>query len=496
MSLRRGISNAVDRLASSFLTPTSGGAAESQWRYEQLIETSPAPINLFDATGEIVWGNDAVADLLGLDTRADLIGRSIFEFIHPEDRDTAKRELLIVVEEKRSTGPTDMKLHRDDGKIKEIRVSTAPGRYDGADIGQAVIIDETPVRELHASLSQEREFVENALNSLRDVFYVVDTDGSLERWNDALVEISGYTEREVREMDVEDFFLEEDAERISESITAAMAEGSDTVKATVVTNHGVEIPYEFRKQRLVIDGTLVGLVGIGRDISNRTARDEHLRAVDRLLQHSLRNQANVISGTADLLRERSEGPETANLERIETAADQLLSIFEHHHHIVEILTGQNDPRPIDLVSLLEPILRSERERNPSVELTWELPDSATVSSVPEIRRAMSELIENAIVHNDRADPAVDVTATVDDPVVIVEIEDNGPTIPDMEREVVTGQTPLSSTFHPEGLGLWFVHWVVECSGGTLSFDDNEPRGNVVTVKLLAPRNEKATPPSL
>ena len=137
MSLRKGISNAIDRLASSPLVPTSGGAAESQRRYEQLIETSPVPINLFDATGEIVWGNDAVVDLLGLDSRADLIGRSIFEFIHPEDRDTAKRELLIVIEEKRPTGPTEMKLHRDDGNIKEIRVSTAPGWYDGADIGQA-----------------------------------------------------------------------------------------------------------------------------------------------------------------------------------------------------------------------------------------------------------------------------------------------------------------------------------------------------------------------
>ncbi len=484
--------NAFDRITETFPVTTVENVIESEQRYRQLIETSPAPINLFDSNGQIVWGNDAVVELLGLESKSALVGRSIFEFIHPDDRDTAREELLAVVEGKRSTGPTEMKLHRDDGEIREIRVSTAPGRYDGEDIGQAVVVDETPVRELHASLRKEREFVESALNTLHDVFYVINADGTLERWNDALVEVSGYDESEFREMDVEEFFVEADAERVSESISTALADGSDVLEATVVTNHGMKIPYEFRKRRLVIDEELVGVVGIGRDISDRRARDEHLRAVDRLLQHSLRNQINVISGTARLLDERPEGHDIANVARIETACDRLLSIFEHHHHIVDLLTGTTDTRPLDLVAVFEPLLRSERDRNPSVELTWELPGSAMVSSVSEIQRALRELIENAIVHNDRADPTVDVTVEVDEPLVSIEIADNGPTIPNMERDVVTGKTPLSPTFHPEGMGLWFVHWAVEQSGGTLSFEDNDPRGNVVTIKLLTPKNDDVT----
>lgn len=485
MSFKERILNAIRRFRS--VPPVS--KTESERRYRQLIETSPAPINIFDANGQIVWGNDAVVELLGLESRERLVGRSIFEFIHPDDRYTARKELLAVVEEKRSTGETEMKLHRDDGEIKRIQVSTAPGRYNGEDIGQAVVIDETPIRELHASLRKEREFVESSLNALNDVFYVISTDGTLERWNDALVEVSGYDEAEIQKMDLEDLFVEDDTKRVSESISTALTEGNDTIEATAVTNHGLKIPYEFRKQRLVIDGELVGVVGIGRNISDRRDRDEHLRAVDRLLQHSLRNQVNVISGTARLLGEQAASTDVASVGRIETAADQLLSMFEHHHDIVNLLTGQSEPKPIDLASMFEPILRSERAKNPSVDLTWRCPDSVIVSSVPEIKRALQELIENAIVHNDRNDPLVDVTIEVEDPIITVEIADNGPTIPDMERNVVTGDTPLSPTFHPEGLGLWFVHWVVKRSGGTLSFTDNEPRGNVVTAKLLAPGSE-------
>ncbi|KPN31100.1 PAS domain S-box protein [Halolamina pelagica] len=104
---------------------------ESERRYQELIQTSPAPINLFDATGEIVWGNDAVLDLLALDSRDDLIGRSIFEFIRPADRFTAETELAEVVDEKRSAGPTQMQLRTDEGEERTIRVATAPGRYKG-----------------------------------------------------------------------------------------------------------------------------------------------------------------------------------------------------------------------------------------------------------------------------------------------------------------------------------------------------------------------------
>ncbi len=104
---------------------------ESERRYQELIQTSPAPINLFDASGEIVWGNDAVLDLLDIDTREELIGRSIFEFIQPDDRFTAETELAAVVTEKESAGPTQMQLCTDAGAERTIRVATAPGHTRG-----------------------------------------------------------------------------------------------------------------------------------------------------------------------------------------------------------------------------------------------------------------------------------------------------------------------------------------------------------------------------
>jgi len=203
---------------------------ESERRYQELIQTSPAPINLFDASGEIVWGNDAVLELLGLDSREDLIGRSIFEFIQPEDRFTAESELAEVVNEKEPAGPTQMQLTTEDGEDRTIRVATEPGRYKGEDIGQAVVVDITELNRIKDELEEERDFVEEALNSIEDVFYVIDSGGNLKRWNDALMEVSGFAYQEVLNSDVEDFFVDRHAERVSESISRAFVNGKDTTK--------------------------------------------------------------------------------------------------------------------------------------------------------------------------------------------------------------------------------------------------------------------------
>mgnify|MGYP000628058312 CR=1 FL=1 len=103
-------------------------ADEHLRRYRHLIEMSPAPINLFDETGESIWCNEATIELLGLDGRDDLIGRSIFEFIHPEDHELARRELQSVVEEKESVGPTHMRLRRADGEGRPVQVAKTSGR--------------------------------------------------------------------------------------------------------------------------------------------------------------------------------------------------------------------------------------------------------------------------------------------------------------------------------------------------------------------------------
>ncbi|MDR5674657.1 PAS domain-containing sensor histidine kinase [Halalkaliarchaeum sp. AArc-GB] len=463
----------------------NGEREESERRYRRLIETSPAPINLFDASGEIIWGNDAVLDLLGLEIREELVGRSIFDFIHPEDEYTAQQELAEVVEEKRATGPTTMQLHRPDGDTRTIRVSTAPGRYHGRDIGQAVVVDITELEELRESLVAERQFVETALDTLQDVFYVIDPSGHLQRWNDTLLEVTGYDESEIEDLDVEDFFIEEHTDRVSRSITTAFAEGEDTLTATLLTKRGATVPFEFRKRRLLQDGEVAGLVGIGRDVSARQERERHLRIADRVLQHNMRNQLNIVQGAAMGLGEGLDGADRREIERITDATDRLLSIFDNHHRIVELLTERHYTEAIDAVELVASIGEQFDDEYPDACVEYELPEAALVSTVPALEQALQELVENALEHNDSRQPTVELAVEPGEMEVEIHVRDDGPRIPEIEYRTKQHDEAGSPTFHSAGLGLWFVHWVVTRSGGTVTFAENDPAGNLITIALPA-----------
>ncbi len=54
--------------------------------------------------------------------------------------------------------------------------------------------DITDRKERQQELKNERRFITQALDALDDLFYVIDTDGTLRRWNEKALEITDYSE--------------------------------------------------------------------------------------------------------------------------------------------------------------------------------------------------------------------------------------------------------------------------------------------------------------
>lgn len=462
---------------------------EHQRRYRHLIEMAPVPITLFDDAGESIWCNDATLDLLGLDGRDELVGRSIFGFVHPHDRAIARRELTEVVEHKESVGPTQMKLQRPDGEVRYVQVSTAAGQFLGKDIGQAVIVDVTPLREVQRALQDERRFVEEALDALQDVFYVVDAEGSLLRWNDAVTDATGYDDGELASMNVAELFADADVSRVRAAIETVVEEGSHTVEATLVTKHGHTCPYEFRGRRLDgggDDGPRV--VGIGRDISHRKERKRQLKALEQWLRHNIRNDVNVIHGTAENVREGRIEDVEAGVRRIERYADHLLEQADRERRIVEILTDQIDPIPIDLADLAGRRVDALRERYPDADIALTGADPVVVAAIPDLSGAVDELIENAVKYADCEAPTVRVAVVDDGARGLVRVTDEGPGIPDIERETLDFDRDIDQLHHGSGLGLLFVYWVTRLSAGDMSVDGSDD-GSTVTLALPVAQRE-------
>ncbi|WP_018256624.1 PAS domain S-box protein [Halomicrobium katesii] len=149
--------------------------------------------------------------------------------------------------------------------------------------------DERDARETGAgdteTLRSDRAATDLLLDTLDDVFYLVGTDGTLERWNESLKTVTGYSDAELAEMNAIALFEESDRERVDEAVAETLETGSSSVEASFVTTDGETIPYEFTGARLADDGDVRGLVGIGRDISERKALEAELRRKASLLDH-------------------------------------------------------------------------------------------------------------------------------------------------------------------------------------------------------------------
>ncbi|MBU1669470.1 MAG: PAS domain S-box protein [Actinobacteria bacterium] len=125
-----------------------------------------------------------------------------------------------------------------------------------------------------------RSLTEIALDSLEDVFIVARIpDGTLAKWNRALVIESGYSDAELTGMTVYDFLQEGELDRKPGLLSGLRESGHGTIEAEFLTREGKRIPYEFQMTivREGDPGARPVLVGIGRDLSERLGHQEALR---------------------------------------------------------------------------------------------------------------------------------------------------------------------------------------------------------------------------
>lgn len=227
------------------------------------------------------------------------------------------------------------------------------------------------------------------------------------------------------------------------------------------------------------DGEPSKMQGLNTDITESQERIQALQVLDRVLRHNLRNDMNVIEGHAEIIQETGSEAAAEHARKIQRVAEELRETAEKQRTIGALLTTDQRTERIDLVDTIETVASRARDTYPEARITLELPATAEMTAVDTIDAAIREIIENAIVHSDRERPTVAVALEQDEAVLTLEIADNGPGISPEERNIVTGEQEITPLQHASGLGLWLISWVIERSGGSIRFEQNQPRGTVL-----------------
>ncbi|WP_433625637.1 PAS domain S-box protein [Halomicrococcus sp. NG-SE-24] len=232
-----------------------------------VLEESPDPVVVVD-DGRVTYANRAAATTLGRDPDSLRGATAPDLFDGWPDPDTLARSA-------REGSSLPLTIRRSGERVA---LSCSLQTFDDDDSSVAAFLEE------HGPLE-----VENVVDALDDVFYVLDADWNFREWNARFADITGYGDDEIAEMDPLEFLPPEDRDDATAAIEATLSDETvETLQSALVTKSGERIPYEFNAAPLVDDGRVVGLVGTGRDVSER-------REARLALRESERRRATLLS---------------------------------------------------------------------------------------------------------------------------------------------------------------------------------------------------------
>jgi signal transduction histidine kinase len=252
-------------------------------------------------------------------------------------------------------------------------------------------------------------------------------------------------------------------------------------------------------------GHCIGHTLVLRDVTERYTRRQRLSVLNRVLRHNLRNETATIVTRAEVIAERVDDDVAEIADEVVDTALSIAETGDKARRIERMMAVPVTPDPrTDVTRIVQDAVDTIREET-GCDISRSAPDTVVARADHRVLHPVIEdLVENAVEHgstgprsqapddavehDESADPTVDVSVTVDpeaDLPVEITVTDEGPGIPESERSpVVAGdEAPLE---HGSGLGLWGVKWGVTRMGGSLSFEDNEPHGTIVRVRIPTP----------
>jgi PAS domain S-box-containing protein len=419
-------------------------------------------------TGAVSWGED---------------------IIHPEDRKEVWNEIREAVE---ANEPFEL-TYRIITQSAEVKWVWEKGRQvtpidsESAKL-EGFISDITEQKQLEKELLESKERYESLFNSNQDAILVADTDRRITNCNPAFTELFGYELSEIKGKPTKYVYESEDEfEEMGNAIEGHLDDPEFNYTATYEKKSGQTFPGETNVFSLEnANDEVVGYIGVVRDISDRQDRLTQLQVVDRVLQHNFHNDINIVQGFAEKIETEGSPPLSTYAETIRETGEGLIETVGKEREITEFLSDPPAVETVDLAQVTEQVVDEISAKYPEVNTSTNDANECLAEATVVIDRAIEELVTNCIIHSDSENPRVTVEVDSSEEYSTISVIDENPRIPEMERKILTGEEDLTPLYHGSGMGLWLVTRIVNHSDGVLEFDENEPRGNIVKIRLPTP----------
>ena len=260
--------------------------------------------------------------------------------------------------------------------------------------------------------------------------------------------------------------------------------------------------WETKLSPIVDQGSVHCLFGIVQETTARVDRErratsqrDRLQVLNTVVRHDIRNEMMVARGYSDALESYVEDDGREYLEIVREAIENTIDLTGRMRDLTDaMLREESDPRPVDLYRAVDDSVDRMRDRYEEAVITVDGPTGDVDPTIGDVHVLADELLEtvvhnllqNAIVHNDKPVPQVAVTIEATGETVRLTVADNGPGIPENRKAALFGEGAKGPESPGTGLGLYLVKSIVDNYSGDVRIEDNDPEGCRIVVELQRP----------
>jgi PAS domain S-box-containing protein len=523
---------------------------ESEERYRLIAENMRDLITLHNPDGSFKYVSPSVKELLGY-TPEEMLGKLPTDFSNENDIQLLKKALISGLK-RTSKSPIEYRMKKKNGEEVWLETLIQPSisyteRVSEIQAVSRDITERKMVREAlrnaydqlelkvqertsalananqrlqrkikeHQRLEQkylrEKEISNFTINSLPGLFYIVDQEGKLIRWNKNLEKVTEYSSEEIIQMNAISFFQEQDRPFILRNIKQVLVFGQHNCEGGLKTKSGNIIPYFFSGFFMSIDAHQY-VIGIGMDISERKKAEEAVKSQANQLQiqnenqnkffsiiaHDLRSPFTGLIGFSHFLSERiemlSQDEIKAYAANINMLANKFQKLVTNLLKWASIQLGTIDfqPTKVELNNAINDnihLLQSNAETK-GVGLFNEVEPGLFVKADENMLQSiLQNLISNAIKFTRKGD-TISISATPQNNTIEISVTDTGigmsseiqKTIFDINTKHTTKGTANETG---TGLGLILCKEFVEKQGGNIWVESQPGKGS--SFKFILPK---------
>ncbi|MBF0273547.1 MAG: PAS domain S-box protein [Magnetococcales bacterium] len=342
---------------------------DSEAYNKMLFQESARPIVIYDPSGEgFIDCNPAAVRMYGYASRENLLGKSPIDVSAPVQYDgmdsrTAFEQFDLT---ELNSGPQvfEWRHRRPNGDVWDAQVHMMLFQFQGRQLWQFTLDDITEKKRAGEEIERQRATLGALIDSIPDLIYYKDTEGIYLGCNIAFAERLGRP--------VEEIVGRSDYDVFSPEVAFSIRQGDHEVMESLV-RHSVEewVDYSDGKQVLLDtvrapfyngQGRLLGLLGIGRDITERKAVEQAMAEARRAaedatkaksdflanMSHEIRTPMNAIIGMSHLALQTALDKKQRNyIDKVHRSAENLLGIINDILDFSKIEAGKMSMEQID-----------------------------------------------------------------------------------------------------------------------------------------------------